>query len=427
MIAHGAIINLVTRCLAVAAGLVIVLIAARMGPHIQGALALFTAVESITIAFFSGFGIALARRISHHQESSAGLIAGVTLACLGAGTLAGIVIFVMSKISDSYSSLWILACGAPFMLIANNLTGVYLGQGRMTPIAVITLGAPTLTLMLISACWLRSSEITLAIILWSWVLARSAVGIFSFLTQREALSIRAVNDNGNVLKQMLPFVAAIGLTNMIGLMNYKVDLFLVEHYLGLSVTGGYSIAVMVGELLWFVSSAVTQAAYARIGTPEKQEASRLVVRVMHFSLLALSVMSPILWFVAWIILPRLLGTEYSAALPILAILLPGIVAFGAASSLSAYFTNHFGRPIISAILAGLSLLINVIVSVVLIPRWGAIGGAVATSVSYLVSVIVSLSLFARMSELPWRDIFGWQSIRLNIQLMWPPLGMMRKP
>jgi O-antigen/teichoic acid export membrane protein len=420
VIAQGALINLVTRTLAVSLGLVITLVAARMGTQVQGAFALFTAVEGVLLALFSGFGIALARRISHHREDPAGLISAIVFACIGMGAVAALGIYALSNASDSYSSLWILACGAPLLLIASNLSGVYLGQGRMMPMAVITLGAPLLTLVLISLYWLGASVITLATILWSWVVARSVMGLLSFLMLRKSSGVAA--PDGKELRQMLPFVAMIGLTNLIGLMNYKVDLFLVEHFLGLSTTGVYSIAVMIAELLWFVSSSVTQAAYARIGTPDKLESSRLVVRVMHFSLIVLTLICPFLWLAAAYVLPFLLGQDYAAALPVLAVLLPGVVAYGAASALSAYFTNHTGRPMISAALAGFSLAINVVVSIMLIPRWGAMGAAVATSVSYLLSVVMSVLLFSRMSGVALDDLLrpDWRALHRDIRRLWSP-------
>ena len=76
-----------------------------------------------------------------------------------------------------------------------------------------------------------------------------------------------------------------------------------------------------------------------------------------------------------------------------------MLAYGAASPLSAYFTNHAKRPWVPAIVAALSLGINVALSFVLIPRVGVIGGAVATTVSYVISVIVMMTIFARHARI----------------------------
>lgn len=414
MIARGALINLMTRSLAVVLGLAITIIVARMGAQSQGTFALFMAVESTVLALFSGFGIALARRISYHGEYPAGLITSVVFACMFVGVLVGIAVMGLSFLSDSYSSLWILACGAPLMLIGNNLSGVYLGQGRMLPMAGLQLGTPLLVLLMALAYMVGISALTVAVILWSWVFARAIVGLASLVVLRRTSGIG--QPDRQALYNVLPFVGLIGVTNLISLLNYKIDLFLVEYYMGLASVGVYSIAIMTAELLWFVSSSVTTAAFSRIGTSNSREAGRLVVKVMHFSLLTLALMSPLVWLGAALLLPLLLGLEYARALPMLAVLLPGVVAFGAASALSAYFTNHFGRPMISALLAGLSLVINAAVSVVLIPRWGPIGGAVATSVSYLASVTISMALFVHMSGVPLSALMrpDWKGIRADL-------------
>jgi hypothetical protein len=45
-----------------------------------------------------------------------------------------------------------------------------------------------------------------------------------------------------------------------------------------------------------------------------------------------------------LLVPPVLGPAYAASLPPLALLLPGVLLFGGASALSAYFTNHAGQP-----------------------------------------------------------------------------------
>jgi len=76
-VAKGTLTNLGTRLLGVAAVLAITTLTARLGTEVQGAFALFTGVEGLLLALFSGFGIALARRVSHHGESPRALTTGV--------------------------------------------------------------------------------------------------------------------------------------------------------------------------------------------------------------------------------------------------------------------------------------------------------------------------------------------------------------
>lgn len=410
-VARGTLINLGSRTATVALGLAITWTTARLGTQQQGSFALFTAVEAALLTLFSGLGMALARRISHHGERPTRLAGATVVASMVLGGLAaGALLALAAWAPQTYGPVWILALAAPLLLVAPNLGGIWLGLGRMRAMALIALGAPGLTLLGIGVAFVALPGLRIEHVLWAWVVARVCVSASVLLAARRCGWLG--RPDFAALATQGRFVAAIGVTNLIGLLNYKVDLFLVQHFLGLSATGVYSIAVIVAELLWFLSSSVTQAAYARIGTRDAGQASRIVVRVVQCSFAALLVAAPLLWWTAALALPWLLGDAYRESLPPLAILLPGVLAFGAASALSAYFTNHAGRPLIPAALAGLSVLINVALSCLLIPRLGIIGGAIATSVSYAVAIAASFWVFVRLSGTSWRTLLrpDWREL-----------------
>lgn len=411
-IARGTAINLATRLLAMGLALALTVITARLGTREQGMFALFAAMESALLALGSGFGVLIARRISHHRERPAALVAAVVLACLACGAVAALVLAWLALRSGAdYGFLAVLAWGAPVLLLAPNLLGIWLGVGRMEAIARVTLATPLLTLAAVGAVLALRGEVNLLAVLWCWVAARSIVGVGTLGVAWRSGWVGTPSAGG--LGVHWRFVALIGLTNLIGLLNYKVDLFLVEQLVDLSTTGVYSVAVLVAELLWVVSTSVSQAAYARIGDPDPSESSRITLHAMHASLIALAVLSVPLWLLAAWLLPHLLGAAYAAAMPALAVLLPGVVVYGAASALSAYFTNHAGRPYIPAALAGLSLVSTVLLSLLLIPSWGMLGAAVATTVSYIGAVAVSAAVFCRVAALPLRQATrpDWRALK----------------
>jgi O-antigen/teichoic acid export membrane protein len=410
-IARGAAINLVTRLLTMALGLALTVITARLGTREQGTFALFAAVEATLLSLGSGFGVSIARRISHHREDPGALVGTVVAACLVVGLMAALALWVGALLLHSdYGFLVILAAGAPIVLLAPNLVGLWLGTGRMGAIGYVTLGPPSLTLIGLAVVLAARGAVDLWAVLWCWVAARTIVGIATFVAVARAHWV--ARPSVDALSQEWGFVFLVGATNLIGLLNYRVDLFLVERWVGLSATGVYSVAVLLAELLWLVSSSVSQAAYARIGDPDRARASRLTVRAIHSSLAALAVLSIPLWLIAAWLVPRVLGDVYAAALPPLAVLLPGAVAYGAASALSAYFTNHAGRPYIPAALAGLSLVSTVLLSFVMIPLWGTVGAAAATSVSYIGAVAASVWVFCKLAAVPVHQVMrpDWRAM-----------------
>ncbi len=397
-VARGTAINLATRLLAVGLVLLITAFTARLGTETQGAFALFTSVEGVLLALLSGFGIALARRISHHGEQPRELLGAVVLCCMAIGVLAGGVLWAVSVWGPAaYSMLWLLALAAPVLLLAPNLAGVWLGEGRMAPMAAVSLAPPLLTLLGLAGLLLVQAA-SLPQVLAAWVVAKVVVGagVIVILWRGGRLAAPGFG----ALRAELPFIATIGLTNLIGLLNYRVGLFVIERLLGLSATGVYSIAVVVAELLWFVSGSLTQAVYGRIGTPDRGRAAATTVRVVHLSLAALLVVAPLLWALAGVVIPFVLGPAYAASAPLLGWLLPGVLVFGGASALSAYFTNHAGRPQVPAQVAALSLALNALLSWTLVPRMGMAGAALTASLSYGTAVLVLALRFAAHARLP---------------------------
>jgi O-antigen/teichoic acid export membrane protein len=398
-LARASAVNLASRLAAVALGLVLTLYTARLGTEQQGAFALFLAVESVLLALGSGFGVAIARRLSHHGERPLGLVGAAVVACLALGLACAAGLWALARHGGpAYAALAWLALAAPLMFLPGNLSGLWLGRGRMGGLAVLMLAPPALTLMGIGAAHAVGAGGVLAAVLLAWVAARLLVAGGSLWAAWRGHWIG--KPRAEALAREARFVTVIGLTNLVSLLNYKVDLFLVEHFLGLSSTGVYSIAVAVAELLWLVSSAVTTAAYARIGQPDRAAAVALTLRATQASVLMLLVLGPVLWLAAAGLVPWLLGPAYRPAIPVLALLLPGVALYGAASALSAWFTNHAGRPQVPALLAGISLLINLLVSWWAIPRWGMLGGALATTLSYSITIGVAALWFARAAGLP---------------------------
>ncbi|ODU10928.1 MAG: teichoic acid transporter [Rubrivivax sp. SCN 71-131] len=397
-VARGTLVNLATRLLGVALVLAITTLVARIGTEAQGAFALFTSVEGVLLALFSGLGLALARQVSQRGAWPRALTGATVLASALLGVLAGLALLALSTWGPpAYRWLWLLALAAPVLLQAPNLQGLWLGAGRMLPMARLALAPPLLALLLVGALALLQRA-QLGGVLLAWVLAKVAVGgvLVAWLWR----SGRLAAPDLRALRGEAGFIATIGLTNLVALLNYRVGLFVVERLVGLSATGVYSIAVVVAELLWFVSGSLTQAAYGRIGRPQREQAAALTVRVMQLGVAALVPAAPLLWLLAWLLVPRLLGPAYAASLLPLALLLPGVLLFGAAGSLSAWFTHHLGRPQVPGQVAALSLLLNAGLALLLVPRLGSAGAALAASLAYASSVAVLAWRFARSAGLP---------------------------
>ena len=421
---RGAALNLAARLATVALGLAILVVVARQGPQVQGAFSLFVAIEAAVLALGSGLGLLLAREAARGALAPTRLRRGLA-AALAAGVVAALVLAAVARMSDSepYRLLWVMALAAPCLLLAPTAVGLWMGQGRLVALNVAQVGAPALVLALLLAFGVAAGPAIgppsaaaagagLLAVLAAWAIAKALAGSLAagWALARPQATLAAAPPMP--VGEAWRFMAAIALANVVSLANYRATLFVLERAHGLAEAGVYSVAVQVAELLWLLSQAVTVSAYARIGSTDTALARATALRAVRLGLGAALAAAPLLGLAAWLLLPAVLGQAYRASLVPLALLLPGVAAYAAASALSAYYTQHLGRPHWAAGIAGLSLALTLVVAALAVPRWGAAGAAVATSSAFLIAVGVALALFARDTGLGWAALLRGDNARL---------------
>jgi O-antigen/teichoic acid export membrane protein len=405
-LAKGAALNLVGRVCTVLAGLLLMTLVARLGPSSQGIFALFVACEAGLLALFSGFGLWLARAHSQAPNASwAELHSTVVITALLVGALAGLALWSVALLHPQapYDRLVLLAWAAPFLLIVPTVSGVWLGRGQLLPLNGFLLASPVVVLLGVTVCGVWWPPLDVSRVLLAWVAGKSAVGLVALWWSYRSQGWRW--PRWELMSPAWRFAAVIGLTNVISLLNYRVNLFLVERLDGLAAAGIYSVAVTVAELLWLVSSAVTTAVYGRIGATDPTAAASSTLQAVRWGALGVLLASPFLLGVSWWAFPAVLGEAYRPAWWYLLLLLPGTLAYSSASGISAYFTNQRGQPWLAGGIALTSMLLNLMLSWWWIPLWGAAGAAMATSVSYGVAIVFGLGLFLQLTRLPVRALW----------------------
>ncbi len=398
-----------------ALGLALLVAVARLGPAVQGAFALFVAVESAVLTLGSGLGILLAREVSHAADPAATPPrARAFLAVATAlGGVAAIVLMGWSALAETtpYRQLWLLALAAPLLLWVPTASGLWLGQGRLLALNAPAVAAPALVLATVWAGTLLAPGTPgVLTVLVAWVAGKAAVALITGLVVLRGTASSAHTGVAGPPRAGWAasgrFVATVGLANLISLLNLRATLFLVERHRGLAEAGVYSVAVQVAELLWLASSAFTVAAYHRIGGADAAAAARTTLAALRAGLGVALAGAPLLGALAWWGLPWALGPAYDGARVPLLILLPGVALYAAASSLSALHTNLHGRPMWAARVAGLSLLLTLLGAALWVPRWGGAGAALATSLAYGLTIVWAGRGFLRRQGWGWRVLWA---------------------
>jgi O-antigen/teichoic acid export membrane protein len=94
------------------------------------------------------------------------------------------------------------------------------------------------------------------------------------------------------------------------------------------------------------------------------------------------------------------GSRFVPAIGALLILLPGAVAFAPASVLAVFFSMRIGRARYAFLLALGSTLTSAVVAVIMIPRFGIRGAAVASTLGYISSMAIAIGWFTRITHAP---------------------------
>ncbi|WP_339104216.1 oligosaccharide flippase family protein [Haloterrigena salinisoli] len=182
---------------------------------------------------------------------------------------------------------------------------------------------------------------------------------------------------------------------------YKVDLLLVESFQGQTSAALYQSAIVPAEMIWFVPS-VIQAAFLQHtahlwSNGDIDTINSNLKEGFKYAVLALSLFGIGLFTLADSFLSVYFGPSYSASSTTLQILLIGTFFLGTTRVVTPVLhATGWVRESEAITVAGLC--INLVLNVLLIPKYGIIGAGIGTGVSY-VAIFAGNTLLWKRSPL----------------------------
>jgi O-antigen/teichoic acid export membrane protein len=190
------------------------------------------------------------------------------------------------------------------------------------------------------------------------------------------------------------------------LLNYRADLFILAAVASRATVGHYSVALIVTELGMLAPRALAAVVLPRVARldAEASEVERTMVElksVRHTILLM--VPTAVVLAVGVLAIPLVFGPGFSESVTPGLILIPGVLAVGAAGVLSAVIVGR-GYPRYTLYSALAITPATLALYAFLISRLEATGAALASTASYLGSTAISLILFAAATKLPLTEL-----------------------
>lgn len=198
----------------------------------------------------------------------------------------------------------------------------------------------------------------------------------------------------NVAKDLMRFGSLIYLGFIAVFLDKNIDIFFVNFFLAKDQLAIYNYASRLALLILIFGnslSVVTFPKLTRAFSGVSKETDRIYSLSLSFSFLIVSNLSLVLIFHIEYLIALILPPIYLATVSPLTILLVGLVLFSAFASVGAIFTAK-GIPGTGAFAVWLALGVNVLLCLMLIPRYGIIGAAFATSTSFVARVIIGMIL-----------------------------------
>lgn len=188
-------------------------------------------------------------------------------------------------------------------------------------------------------------------------------------------------------------------------LNYKVDLIFLENMVSASELGIYSVGVTLAELIWQVPAAISVVLFARSANSKtNKEASNRSAKLLRISWIPLLLISSILFIGAPLIVRILYGEEYILAGNVIRIFLPGIVLMVLFKTLNADLAGR-GKPLFALKTFSITLLTNILLNFILIPRYNMYGAAIGSTISYMIGALLFSVEYHRYTGIPYRLLF----------------------
>ena len=406
-IAYGGIIAFLFRGVNLVVALATVVLTSRvLSSADYGLFGLALSVVGFVNAMTGGLAAATAYQISNQRRAPGLVVLNSGTLALGLGVLAVSAGIVGGTALSGEVSRVALAVGvSAAAVIANSvIAGMFLGRESFIRYNLTLVGPPLVALLAIAVTFFALDSRTPEAALGAYAVGQTVSLLAMLLLGRNYLG-RHVRFEGSLARSVLRFTLLAGISSGISFLNYRADLFIVDYFEGKEGVGPYLLAVYIAESVWQVSGSLALATYARVGSLSRQEAAQLTTRVMRHTVVLLAGVCGALFLAADLIESALGGDKYAGVASALRYLLPGVLVYGLAQSFSGFYTYQRGLPWVAALVAGTGLILDVVLAVILVPRMGINGAALASAIAYSAAIIAALLVFVRKEHLGAQQIF----------------------
>lgn len=392
-------IFLLARGLALVAAVVGAVLAARLlGPEARGSLGIFVFCVTLGAAAL-GIGLPTALydlvrrdRTSAHAAIRAGRSIAIAAGLIGAAVLflIGVTGWTAGAFDAVDPILVALAAGLGIagMLATQAHTMAHVALGA-TGRAALAQAVPSLFVALgyITGLWVFGAGLGGAI--FGFALGQVAAAVVTGRSSRDVAGV-ASPSMAPAVRNLVQRGIRVELSDVANVLSYRIDILLLAALAGLASLGRYSVGVQLLEPMWVMGSALAMSIMATAASPEADESLHAsVATAVRISVLVCVAGGLLASVLVALIGPYVLGPGFETVPVVMITLIPGIAAIGASKVLAGAVIGRGGIGI-GSFVATMTVGCNVLLNLILVPRFAELGAALSSSIAYGVSTALWL-------------------------------------
>ena len=221
--------------------------------------------------------------------------------------------------------------------------------------------------------------------------------ILFFITKKETRGI-SFKFNKKYFKNSFLYGIKIYFGIIISFLHNRIGILLINSFLNPLMVGFYSIGVGLSEKIYLISDSVATVLFPRIASEkDKLKIKNFTPIIFRNILWTIIFINTIIFILAKWIIVFLYSNVFFASIKPFQILLIGAVAISGSKILESDIKGR-GKPMFITWITSISTVLNIVLSIFLIPRLGILGAAWATTISYTINLMCLLIIYCKLSN-----------------------------
>lgn len=200
-----------------------------------------------------------------------------------------------------------------------------------------------------------------------------------------------------ILKDFISYGSKSYLGSIATYLYLRIDIWMINLFLNPIAVGFYAVAVGLAEKIWLISKSAGTVLFPRVASERDVKRLKEFTPIVCRNIFFITAFVALLLFILgpWLIVLFYSNNFMESVIPF-QVLLIGSIAIGGSRILTNDISGR-GKPMINTYVAIISLVLNLLLNIILIPKFGIVGAAWASTASYALMFFLKVLIYAKVS------------------------------